>query len=213
MKSGIYRILNLINGRCYFGQTKDFEVRFKKHVRMLRGRYHENPYLQNDWDKCGGLDNTFIYETILYCDENNLDFYEQKFLDKFWDGCKNCYNINPIAIKPPSPKGKIRSAEHNKKLGDSKRGKTRSAETIKKMSESLKGQKHSEETKRKMSLAAKGRICSVKTRQKISQLAKGRKHSEQTKNKMSIAKRKMSEETKLKMSRQPKTEKQKILNQ
>lgn len=60
MNSGIYRIINIINNKFYFGQAKSFTIRKKKHFIALNGNYHSNLRLQNAFNKYG-KDN-FIFE-------------------------------------------------------------------------------------------------------------------------------------------------------
>jgi group I intron endonuclease len=76
---GIYRIKNLINGKCYYGSSKQIEKRWSKHKRELNTTTHINCILQRAWDKYG--ENNFIFEIIEECDINVLLETEQKYLD------------------------------------------------------------------------------------------------------------------------------------
>jgi hypothetical protein len=51
--SCVYQIKNLINNKVYIGETTRGELRWKQHLRCLRGNYHENKLLQEDFDKYG----------------------------------------------------------------------------------------------------------------------------------------------------------------
>lgn len=53
MKSGIYKIENLINGKIYVGKTLHLNKRFKEHLWELKKGKHFNEYLQNSWNKYG----------------------------------------------------------------------------------------------------------------------------------------------------------------
>lgn len=53
MKSGIYKIENLINGKIYVGKTLHLNKRFKEHLWELKKGNHFNEYLQNSWNKYG----------------------------------------------------------------------------------------------------------------------------------------------------------------
>lgn len=53
MKSGIYKIENLINGKIYVGKTLHLNKRFKEHLWELKKGNHFNRYLQNSWNKYG----------------------------------------------------------------------------------------------------------------------------------------------------------------
>lgn len=76
---GIYRIKNLINGKCYYGSSKNIEKRWSTHKRGLNTNTHINCILQRAWDKYG--ENNFIFEIIEECDINILLETEQKYLD------------------------------------------------------------------------------------------------------------------------------------
>ena len=53
MKSGIYIITNLINKKSYYGSSYDITGRWSDHKWMLKNNCHDNPYLQNSWNKYG----------------------------------------------------------------------------------------------------------------------------------------------------------------
>jgi group I intron endonuclease len=76
---GIYRIKNLVNGKCYYGSSKQIEKRFDRHKRELKNNIHINCVLQRAWDKYG--ENNFIFEIVEECDINVLLETEQKYLD------------------------------------------------------------------------------------------------------------------------------------
>jgi len=52
-KSGIYKIINLKNGRFYIGSAADVFGRRKQHFWYLKKNIHQNQFLQNDFNKCG----------------------------------------------------------------------------------------------------------------------------------------------------------------
>ena len=101
---GIYCITNLINKNIYLGSTNNFEKRKKQHLRDLRANRHHNIHLQRAYNLYGK--NSFKFEILEQCKEEDLLTLEQKYLDKYFDNGKNCYNINCIADKPPILKGK-----------------------------------------------------------------------------------------------------------
>ena len=53
MKSGIYKLTNLINGKFYIGKSLDVESRKYSHYYTLRRNKHGNAYLQRAWNKYG----------------------------------------------------------------------------------------------------------------------------------------------------------------
>ena len=46
MKSGIYSIKNLINGKLYIGSAVDLRNRFSSHISKLRSGLHYKRYLK-----------------------------------------------------------------------------------------------------------------------------------------------------------------------
>jgi len=76
---GIYRIKNLVNGKCYYGSSKQIEKRFDRHKKELKNNIHINCVLQRAWDKYG--ENNFIFEIVEECNINVLLETEQKYLD------------------------------------------------------------------------------------------------------------------------------------
>lgn len=83
---GIYRIKNLINGKCYYGSSKEIEKRWKTHLNQLRNKKHINCILQNAWNKYG--EDNFIFEIVEECELEKLFEVEQKYIDTCGD-----YNI------------------------------------------------------------------------------------------------------------------------
>jgi len=57
-KSGIYKIINIINNRLYIGSSVNIRRRWLEHKRLLSKGKHENNLLQNSWDKHG--ENCFV---------------------------------------------------------------------------------------------------------------------------------------------------------
>ena len=168
--SGVYKILNLLNGRVYIGSTINFRKRYNHHFYFLNANKHRNQFLQNDFNKCG-VEN-FIFEILEISDRNEICSREQIWLDQYFDHQKQCYNINP---KADSRLG-IKLSENTKKtIGDLARKRMLDPNTrqklinsakeywsepknCKKMSELHQGMKHSEETKQKISLVQKKRF-------------------------------------------------------
>ena len=68
--SGIYRILNRVNGKLYVGSAVEIENRWKTHLACLRGKYHINKHLENAWLKYG--EEAFLFEIIEKCPCENF---------------------------------------------------------------------------------------------------------------------------------------------
>jgi hypothetical protein len=59
---GVYRILNVKNGRIYIGSTSCFRKRAKSHYIDLKTGRHQNAFMQNDFNKCG--EDSFVFEVV-----------------------------------------------------------------------------------------------------------------------------------------------------
>lgn len=115
--SGIYQIRNLINGKIYIGQSVRLVDRRYNHFRLLElGQSHAH-HLQNSYNKYGR--ENFVFEVLMYCDIDSLDFYEQFFVDNL----KPQYNIR---TEVTSNRGHKVSEETKHKLRLSNLGKKRS---------------------------------------------------------------------------------------
>lgn len=132
---GIYKIVNIINNKCYIGSSNNIERRFYRHKWHLNNNHHDNPYLQNAWNKYG--EENFIFQPISFCKEEELLYHEQQLINKL----KPEYNFNLKTFRPPSWKGKKLTKEHINKIRDSRirGGKKWSQASRDKMSKSTKG--------------------------------------------------------------------------
>lgn len=70
MKSGIYKIVNNINSKCYIGSSIDTKRRLEDHFKLLRKNKHHNPHLQASYNKYG--EENFTCSIIEYCDKDIL---------------------------------------------------------------------------------------------------------------------------------------------
>jgi len=196
-KSGVYRIINLLNEKFYIGSTIDLMKRKVNHFNILKINKHKNKHLQNSWNKYG--EENFKFEIIeLVEDVNNLIDREQYYISKYWDSCKTCYNISPTA---GNTLGVKMSEESKMKMSKLKTGKKLSEEHKKKISESGKGRKLTKENQQILIKANTGAKRSEETKKKMSKIHKGKKLSNETKYKISIANKghNVSEETRRKV--------------
>lgn len=109
--SGIYCIINIVNNKRYIGSSKNIRIRLWKHRSLLRGGKHENPHLQNSWNKNG--ENNFDYYIIEQCDEIKLLEREQYYINNM----KPEYNINLITQKPPCTlESRLKQSQTRKRL-------------------------------------------------------------------------------------------------
>ena len=148
MTSGVYEILNTVNGKRYIGSAVDFVRRKRIHWNQLRLGKHHSQILQRAWNKYG--ESSFKFLPILVCQKSMLLFYEQQLLDK----AKPEYNVAPTA-------GSALGIKRSDKFRDALRRR--------------KGEKRTPESRMKMRLAQLGKKQSLATRAKRSATQKGRK--------------------------------------
>ncbi len=66
----IYYIINTVNGKRYVGETIQYEIRQKTHLRLLKQGKHHSEKLQRAWNKYG--EDAFIFQKESY-EITNLD--------------------------------------------------------------------------------------------------------------------------------------------
>lgn len=224
-KSGIYAIVNTLNGHFYIGSAVNLQDRKWLHFHSLQKDNHHSRYLQRAYNHYGT--NAFRFVVVeLVTNKENLIVREQHYIDTF----DPHYNIARVA---GSSLGIKRSEEHRAKTSVASKGRKRkplseeqkanisAAKKGKPMSEKHKahmnamqiakrGKPLSEEHKKILSTARKGHEVSEKTRTKISERLKGNTnskghshpHSEESRKKIREAHKgkPLSEEHKAKLS-------------
>lgn len=137
---GIYRITNTVNGNTYIGKTgMNFGDRWDCHRAQLNGGYHDNPHLQNAWNKYGS--DVFEFAVVQeVSDVSLLNDLEIMYIKQYREGGK-CYNISDGGDGGLFL-GRHLSEETKRKIGEKNRvnmtGRKASKETKKKMSDSQK---------------------------------------------------------------------------
>jgi group I intron endonuclease len=189
--SGVYEIVNSVNGKRYIGSSTNIPSRLRLHKWALLGGRHINPNLQCDWNLHG--DKIFIFRQILRCDPEMIFIYEQLCLI----GLKPEYNIaNDAAV---SARGLKRSDETRKRIslsliGNHRRLGTPTPDAMRvRLREVNIGKKLADETKIKISQALKGRKkhpLSEETKAKLRVCSTGRAQSEATRLKRSASMKK-----------------------
>ena len=89
MKSGIYKIENIINKKYYIGQSEDLEIRIKEHKYLMSKLKENNKKLNNDIAKYG-IDN-FEIHIVEFCKVEELDEKEKKYIE-LYNSIENGYN-------------------------------------------------------------------------------------------------------------------------
>jgi len=160
---GIYCIRNLLDEKCYYGQSDDIRRRFRNHRELLTKGTHDNPRLQHAFNKHGS--NAFEMSVIGILPVSELNTAEQVLLDQH-AGKEHCYNI-------------MRSVEQTF------RGQKHSPKALEKMSRTWfgKGENHvnygkhlTEDVRKRISEAHKGKVVSEETKKKLSDLNTGERH-------------------------------------
>jgi group I intron endonuclease len=204
MIGGIYKIQNVVNGKCYIGSAKSFKTRFRKHKNVLVKNAHHSIKLQRAWNKHG--EDAFIFQPIIFCEPKNLLFYEQQAIDLF-DSYYSGYNAtikanSRLGVKSSQEtcdklsavrKGIKLTPEHKQALYNAAKGRVKSQSEIEKVRIALTGKKKSPEHVEKMRQANIGKKHSDKTKAKVSASLIGNKRalgnvlSTETRDKMSVA--------------------------
>lgn len=144
MKSGVYKILNLINGKFYIGSAIYLNRRQAQHKHLFVKGCHHSIYLQRSWNKYG-MDN-FEFHVVEYIENATKEILlerEQFYLDTL----KPAYNVNVIATN---------------RLGTTHSEETRAL--MKLNHKGMTGRTHPEEVKNRMSASQKGKTNRDKTK-------------------------------------------------
>lgn len=116
--SGIYQILNTVNGKCYVGSAISVRKRMRHHMSELGLRRHHSSKLQRAWDKYGKeAFEIRVLESVLFPED--LISREQHWIDAL-GSAKHGYNILATA---GSPLGRKASIETRLKQSALKKGK------------------------------------------------------------------------------------------
>ena len=83
---GIYKITNLINGKCYIGQSVHIERRFSEHCRPS-----STSVIAKAIQKYGK--ENFSFKVLEECDLESLNYKEQYWIKHFNSLIPNGYNV------------------------------------------------------------------------------------------------------------------------
>lgn len=128
IKSGIYKITNILNGKFYIGSSSNILKRWEKHIKFLRKNKHHSRHLQNAWNLYG--EKNFIFEILEEIPIIFLLEREQYYLNSLQSFKPEIgYNICSVA---GSTFGIKYSNEARKKISLSLKGKKQSKERMEK---------------------------------------------------------------------------------
>ncbi len=148
MATGVYEIRNKVNGKTYIGSAVDMAKRLYEHFRRLRRNEHENPRLQNAFNKYGEA--AFVWSPVEeVADVSLLVPKEQAIIDArrpFYNICRTA-GSRLGTRHTEATKAKIRTAKTGVRPTDG---------TRRKMSAAQMGRRHPEEVCAKISAARVG---------------------------------------------------------
>jgi group I intron endonuclease len=198
-ESGIYEILNTVNGKRYIGSSINFKMRWKEHRNNLARGSHANRHLQAAWNKYGGA--AFKFNRLLICTIEELIQFEQRCIDGYnpeYNKCRfagstlGAKHTDEARAKMSEARkgntnclGHILTAEHKANLSKARQGRKPALGmhhtdiSRARISSTLRGRKKgpmSDEQKTKLSLAKKGHALSAEHCAALSESRKGNKN-------------------------------------
>lgn len=145
-ESGVYCLLNTVNGKRYIGFSNNIRRRIKEHVIRLNRdpeNYYHNKDLINDWK---------IHDFVAVVLELTNDSSREEYLTRYYNSyiSESGYNLSIGTRVGEQTKEKLKG--HDPTPGFT--GHTHTQESINKMIESRTGLTRSDDTKQKMSDSA-----------------------------------------------------------
>lgn len=212
--TGVYKIVNWLDGKVYIGSAgKSLRTRLKQHRNALRANRHQNRHLQNAWNRDG--EESFVFSVIERCEPGKCIEREQAWIDDCLASGVELYNHYLNAASPLGSKHteetKAHLSEVRKRLWQDPEFKAKMAsrdlepwseESRQSFREKMCGRKHSEEEKakrvasmRRFYQTEEGKAERKRKGQELAAIWTGRKHTAESRRKMSeAAKGKRSDE-------------------
>lgn len=178
------------NGKCYIGQTRDVESRFRSY-RTLHKRVHSQRKIYNALKKYGP--ENFTYEIIQEClNQNELNDAEIHWIEKF-DSIANGYNLmtgGSYGTHSEETRRKLSEAHTGKKWSDERRLAYENSEYVFKPSDDHLKKLHSGRDKADPGM--KGKSQSDYQKECASKALRGKKKSAEHKMKLSKVKQRFN---------------------
>lgn len=118
-KSGIYKIINKVDEKYYYGSSNNMSVRWSGHKNCVKSGSNKLPKLYSAMKKYGTKNFEII--PIIICEIDDLEYYEQYFLDKCV-GLDECYNVSKNAKSPMRNASKETLQKLGKAISKAKKG-------------------------------------------------------------------------------------------
>ena len=193
--TGIYKIVNTVNGHKYVGSGMSIKGRWRTHLHYLKQNKHHSPYLQRAWNKYG--EKSFEFIIIEECEPTKevlLD-REQFWIDELHAYGETGYNGTP---KAANSLGYKHTAESREKMKETNKGRPPMSEEMKEFhrqrmigntfsvgNTTRKGVKCTPEQIEKNRQAHIGIFPSEEARKNMSKAQKGKKMSDEARAKIS----------------------------
>jgi group I intron endonuclease len=162
-KSGIYKIINVINNRFYVGSAVDLRRRKTRHFSELRTGKHNNAHLQAAWNKYGEKAFTFVIV------EEHPEGVDLLAAENVWlkehVGKDYCYNLGVDAVMPTLGWSGPKSPTWGRK---------RTPEEL--AAQSWKGRKHRKESRERIRAYLIGKPRPAEVRAKIAASVSGERN-------------------------------------
>ena len=162
-KSGIYKIINVINNKFYVGSAVDLRRRKTRHFSELRTGKHNNAHLQAAWNKYGEKAFTFVIV------EEHPEGVDLLAAENVWlkehVGKDYCYNLGVDAVMPTLGWSGPKSPTWGRK---------RTPEEL--AAQSWKGRKHRKESRERIRAYLIGKPRPAEVRAKIAASVSGERN-------------------------------------
>ncbi len=174
----VYEILNIINGKRYFGKTNDVKSRWQRHLNVVSNQQKDKMYAIH-YAMCKyGIDNfkfSILNEYKLEQEALNkeIELIAQYKTNICKYGSEFGYNMTDGG---EGVSGRKLTDEQRQQISQRRKGIIFSKETKEKMRQAKLGIKLTEEHKKKLSLSGKGKKRSHETKIRVSQAKLGSKN-------------------------------------